>query len=608
MKKIKKFFGKYYIELIFAASFLLLIMRALFSFCWSDETLYYSTAYRFIQGDAPFLDEWYPTQLISILIAPIMKLYIVIVGSTSGVILFFRIVYVVFSTFCAYLCYGIIKKYVANFWAMSVGLLMLFYVHLNIATFSYYAVSVLCATVSMILLYDFVRENISCDTKKKKPKSVLNLIFSGVFYAILVLSAPTMAVVYVIVVFAMAITYFVMKIKSHMTTLNNFESCYIMDTPRIFAWSFVGIGVVAVIFLIFLFSRVNVSEIIEALPFILSDEEHTEASLYVTAKLCFTNLTGVFGIFGWLSFAIIAISVIYWIVSLILEVPDKLDKIVHQATVILDVVAFIGMFTKCIGHTGYVQAALALFALPIFFINEKRDYIMFFTVFLMGIFMAYSYTYTSSGAAIYTETIGLAVSAFAGTVMIGEYTLGRGKIRNILFSAVMVLTLILTMYLRLVNIYRDDEPANLTAKIEKGPAKGLYTSEAHFEDYEKVMDTFEIIESLKMDDSDDQNLLITKLMPFGYMCTDMRCAAPSSWRSALNSEWLVSYYKIHPEKLPDVVLKLDDHFGGYETCGDVEADYMTNTNEMGEYMRLYLEDGDFDQMKVPCGTLYIKTN
>ena len=53
-----------------------------------------------------------------------------------------------------------------------------------------------------------------------------------------------------------------------------------------------------------------------------------------------------------------------------------------------------------------------------------------------------------------------------------------------------------------------------------------------------------------------------------------------------------------------MVLVLDEHFGSYLTCGDVESDPVPNENEIGGYLLEYVSSNDYEILTVPCGTLY----
>ena len=76
-----------------------------------DETFYLSIPYRLCQGDALIVDEWHVSQLAGFLFYPIMWIYLKIVGSTEGIVLAFRCIYVVFQLLAATGVYCILRRF-----------------------------------------------------------------------------------------------------------------------------------------------------------------------------------------------------------------------------------------------------------------------------------------------------------------------------------------------------------------------------------------------------------------------------------------------------------------------------------------------------------------
>ena len=138
---------------VFILSAVILIIRAFYSFCWSDETFYLSTCHRLYTGDGIFRHEWFPTQLSSLIMLPFYALYIAITGSVEGIVVYFRILFVLMSTLNAVIVYNILKKHASVFTSMACALFLVFYTHLNIATLSYYTFSVQFFLVSMLIIY-----------------------------------------------------------------------------------------------------------------------------------------------------------------------------------------------------------------------------------------------------------------------------------------------------------------------------------------------------------------------------------------------------------------------------------------------------------------------
>ena len=106
----KEFIRKNYAYICLAVCFLVLLWRSFLGFCWTDESFYVSTADRFYRGAIPLVNEWYRTQMSSFLMVPFYGIYMLIAGSNTGVILYFRLLYLVLSGAVSLLYFRILRK------------------------------------------------------------------------------------------------------------------------------------------------------------------------------------------------------------------------------------------------------------------------------------------------------------------------------------------------------------------------------------------------------------------------------------------------------------------------------------------------------------------
>ena len=76
---LKKRYGEQKITFLFCAVIcfmgLVLCFRVHFGVDFTDESHYLALAKRFSQGDRPFREEWFPTQIIGILLLPFFNIY-----------------------------------------------------------------------------------------------------------------------------------------------------------------------------------------------------------------------------------------------------------------------------------------------------------------------------------------------------------------------------------------------------------------------------------------------------------------------------------------------------------------------------------------------------
>ncbi len=599
---VKKFGAAYYPYILLGLGFLLLLCKCFFSFCWSDETFYFSTAYRFYQGDSIFLHEWFPTQLSAVILLPLFSLYMAVTGSTSGILLFFRICFVFFALISSLVTYRILKTAVREVIALFCALSVLFYTHLNIATLSYYTISVHCFLLSMLLIYYFYQ------TGKKR-----FLVVSGVLFALCVLALPTMALAYVLVIAAILLLLLVCRITKLPESWK--EAVRKADLITVCLYTLYGICIPTVLFFAFLLANVSIMDFINAIPYVLSDEEHGTSLTYPLKKF-FIGINEVYGYGAYAGYLLILFTFFINCFSALKKQGGRLIgpliATLQRLSAAAALVLFAVYFLYSLGHTGYIQTALCMTALPLFFLTKKKNWRLFFLLFAGGMMFSVVFSYSSNGY-LYILSMGHFIASIASILFIQDYiaelTDGESlsQIGRILFIAVLCIALIQTIVLRIVNIYRDAPLKELTAQITQGPAAGLYTTPEHLAMYETVYDT--ILTYCQSDSIGKENgsIFITKLLPYGYLCTDLRCAASTTWRTAFNSVRLAPYYEMNPDRYPDLVLVLDEEYGSYETCGDVVADPNPNANEMGGFLLDYVTEHGYEKISVPCGTLFRKS-
>lgn len=586
----KKTLNNYLPYILIFISAIALLFRATLSFCWSDESFYFSTSNRFLMGDSIFVDEWFPTQLVSIILLPFHYVYKAIAGSNDGVILYFRILYVLLSAASAWVIYRIIRKKRGEFTGIAAALFYMYYTHLNIATMNYYMLSYTFFLISMLLIYDYI----SSDRK------VSRLVWAGGIFALAVLSLPTLAVVYFLIVFMLLAAMLIFK--EHKALIWN-----------ILRWTFAGIAIPAALVLVYVFFTSGIMGIIDNLEYVLSDEEHVQSLGYP-----FRNFfQSVYNVFDKRAVYAAVLLFILSAVSSLEKVSEKLGRVIPQLLIkgvclVADMALFMWFLSRAIGHTGYIATVVLLFAMPLFgsLRHEKRDYLLFGLLFVGGLCFSMVYSY-SSMCDLYVLSIGHNVAAIGAICIIRDFindlkNIEKHELKQRLTSfytlicyAVIFVVLVQTMTLRFVNVYRDAPVNELNVRIDKGPAKGLYTTDEHYEAYSGIY------AMLKETEIKGEYIFISKLLPWGYLAVDMPCGALTTWRTKLSSERQAKYLEVHPEKEPKVVVLLNASAGEYDTCGDVEADPYPNENEeMGELFEK-MAGSEYSMTEYPYARVFV---
>ena len=589
------FIKKNYPYIILGLSVLLLLWRSLYGFCWSDEAFYLGITNRFYQGDIPLMDEWHPSQLQSLINVPFYALYIAITGSTDGVYLFFRIFYVILEGLTAFFTYKLLKKSASSFTSLLIAMFVLYYTHLNIATTSYYTISVLSFVMVCVLIYSYR------DTKSK-----VNLIIAGFLFALCVLSLAPMAAGYILMIIIAVVSFIFCKNQ----TLKK-------EIKDIFLYTLIGIAIPAVIFFIYLFCNMSVSKLIESLGYVFTDDEHPNSfNLTYPIRKFFFSVRDVFGNYGYIWFLCIPASFVYGclirdglfkVIKIKETIIRKLDKFVCICFFLLELSLLIIGWPKTIPNTGYIQSALCLATTPVFFLCKKRDWRKAICFIAPGYLFAMVYSYSSDNF-LHILAMGHFIALLGNILCIEDYfkeaeDVKVNKIFGLVTTLIIVCGLIQTMSLRMWNVYRDAPIPTMTAKITCGPAKGIYTHPEHEKQY---MDVFNTMKEYGQAENEGDTILISKLLPWAYLCTDSRCAGYTVWRIAMNSERIKDYWTLEPDREADKILVLNEEYGSFYACGDVLDDFNPNLNETGGYLKEYVDANDFTVIEVPCGLLYTK--
>ena len=141
-----------------------------------------------------------------------------------------------------------------------------------------------------------------------------------------------------------------------------------------------------------------------------------------------------------------------------------------------------------------------------------------------------------------------------------------------------------------------------TAKIESGPAKGLYTSIGNKKHYDNLYSLLSEIEG-----ETQKSIFISGTATWAYMSRpNIVCSAPTTWRTFFDDPRLQSYYEDFQKKdLPDYILILNSgnpsNGGRYETKNDYETIKET-------WLYAKLNELNYIKEEYPSGILYKKFN
>ena len=557
----------------------ILLYRCFFSFVWSDESFYLSLVHRFWVGDRPIVDEWSGVQFYAVALLPLYAIYRLVMRSSDGVYLFFRISMVLANYILSLYIFQTLKKRADSLPAFWGALFYLLYTRANILGASYYSFALLFYTWSLFLLLN------NRDGYKKS-----RMLLSGFTMALSVLAIPYLGVLYVLCMFSILVIP------------------YFREYRKNFLWMMFGTLLIAVIYCVFLLTKADLNEIIKNAPNFLNDTEHESSNIVISILLWFIRiayrykymlpgmiLTSVYLFFRfkkkkWLNYRT---DIIYVIVNLIICAVN---------------IIFSGDLIGC-AYIAISILATNLHFLSFFYQNTfSKDYVI--CIYITGLLFSMIFHFASN-TGLDAMTVGFSVCCTVSPLIIWESLkaiLGERKFikRRIcivafsLFSAVVLQT----TWLRLFGVYRDDSITELKVQLSEGPAKYLFTTEEHARQYSIMLET--VRETCLTEKT--ERVVFVEMAPWAYLCVDVSCGAPSPCRfwGGLSDEKLKEYYKQGPERFPDYVLDIAPEYGDFRSVYIQGGEYSVASNgtDAGEWLIDAVQAYGYEAQKMPCGVLY----
>lgn len=228
---------------------IMLFVKCRYGFANRDESFYLTTPYRLWQGDALFLNEWHLSQMTWWILQLPMALFLRLNGSTDGIYLAFRYLYVILHLCGSTLLFLLLRRK-SRSGAVIASLFYLIYDPFCVSALSYNTMGLEFLMLSTAL--------ITCGTGRK------SAVAGGILLALAVLCCPYLAVLFPIYGCAVLIGHFFHAFRKDLPFL----------LPGRFGWFTLGISVPAVLFLASVLPRIPLSAWPQILSGLFSDPEH----------------------------------------------------------------------------------------------------------------------------------------------------------------------------------------------------------------------------------------------------------------------------------------------------------------------------------------------
>lgn len=518
------------------------IWKAPFGFGGNDEAFYLTVAHRLGLSDTLFMDEWHLSQMTGFLTMPLVWLFRTITGSTNGILLTFRFLYIIMHALVVFFAYKRLRKYG---YVVAIGLaLYFFYTPYNIMALSYNTLA-----LDLLLLCGVL---ISTKAKRKN----LNSFLSGLCLAASVLCCPYLVLVYVVYLLCVVINLLVKDrvcensfIKSEMFSL------------KTFLWFTLGVSTLAVIFAVFLACTCGFKAVVENLPLMLKDPEHPQIGMLAKIKAYFNSIYNCHNRFKVLFFTYIG--------TLALMIADRNRKN-HRAfylilSAILTIACLFMFYPKVTSSTyNHIMMPMIFVGITSYILCDNKPKAIFAGVFMIGILYSLCIT-MSSNQYFYVISMAWSVTNVASFVFLAQLLkelkarpddFAYGKIARsfaiITIAATIFILGVMQIKAKHDHCFWEGAPNTLTEKITDGPAKGLYTNPSNHSIYEAINRDLDYYENV----SNGDILMLTERTWCYLKVEDMPYGSFSAWISGENEtalERLKLFYSVNPDKVPEYI-------------------------------------------------------
>ncbi len=521
-------------HLIFAGIFLLLqillIVRSFYGFNTADEMYFIGTSERIFRGEKVLIDEWNPTQqLCSFLLHPIYCLIRLMLGSTEGIVMASRFLYLAFAAAVSIFLYLRFQR--RGYGSFGPSLLFLIFAPFSICAMSYNTLEFAILTVLVGVL--------SADMEHSVPEYIL----CGILMAIVVLANPYA----MLMVVGYGVLCLVITLRNRRKDLPTEGVLQFQN----FLWMCVGAAILLALFLLFIFQRGTFAEMLANVPHILGDSEHQQSYLYKTQRyfeLIFKNYKYMF----------LGLGAVY--------LATALDKkrcehgVLYMALASLAVVPYLIYYGFIFDHimVNYQMLPLAFWCLEAYLVTRDKDKRLMYGWYLpVAIFTMIVQYATNTG--IVTLSIAWGTCSYVGLMFVAQW-LGEIRVQKtaqkrntarlacVLVCGVLLLQFAGTFFLRMTYAWGDKRVWALTEQMESGPLKGVYTNPEDAQWYEEVLAELDML-----DLTEEDQLMVFGVAPWIYLHVDAGCGNYSTWQVHQDSAYIWEYYKLHPEKFPDVI-------------------------------------------------------
>lgn len=529
----------------------------------SDEIFYIAPSYRLLQGNIPFVDAWDVIIGNGLTVYPVFAFFHLFTAGTQGIFLYSRITFFVFMLVLGLLCYLCLRRHVPS--ATLALLAIVAYAPFSLYNWSY-------NNLSMVLLFTGICFIFNGMMNQNKRRADVMFFIAGCCHAGMALSQISLVFACLI----LPVCFFLLIL------LQDKDWKKALRAVLFYALG----GACAAVIVAAILMVVTHGALLQSIPNILTNP-------YYGAEKTTTFLQDTVIFFQqWWRFIArrrmhIGLSALVLIAS---SLARKRWPLVMLAQPLVLLLAFPWSGGKASLITiEYMFSLGMLFPIVMLQIRRYAKPVrsLLWLLFFGGLIEFFCISFSSAGGVNqgrYTFlpwAIGLVIA-----MLVDFADLPKARCKHfisILSVACMCGSLLFLWY---ANSYRERPVQNLTARMETGVYKNVYTTPA------RKQSVTELEETLKSLQQPGKRVFIYNLAPYAYlMLNEMVPATPTVWRinhEAGNTDWAMDYFEVSADHLPDQIYFLDA--SGYEMFLNQPEDDRLVTFLREEYEEVYVNE------------------
>ena len=508
---------------------------------YNDEALYPTTPLRFINGDVMIRHEWHLTQFSSLFSYLPVLTWLEINGSTEGIVLFLRIVYLTVYILTAVGIYFLFRRY--KLAAVAAAILFFTQTPYRMLTISY------ISTVTLFLLFFTM-----CLYGLEKKGTPLLYIIAGICFAACCVCNPLYCFVYAV--------YIIFCVVQHKKAGNENETYRKFFSAKSAGLFSAGIGIMAAVCLAYFFVAGGTFSILpDGIRNLFASTEYGS----VAEKLLFTaEIHDEISLHCGLLIPMQAVLMFF---------DKNRTKNNHRViylifSFVISIIYIIGMLRLFLTEeeNGFaLSLPFAVFSVTCYALTKNKNKALFCCMWCPGIagallqFFAANTVFTAIAPA-------LAISNIAGVIFVHDlFAEMRESVKNenetensgkrnktmVFCSAVICMAFCAQLAFNSFSLCYDRIPdSEEYTKVNNGPLAHFYLDEVYYESYMHGLNDMDIIKSRS---DEEEPVLIISRMGWLHLYIDRPFAAYVSCLMTLEEDLLCSYYEQNPEKIPKYI-------------------------------------------------------